>query len=104
MDRNSAARHAISVRYGGASAETGGVIAMMENVKDDMKKDIAKADKDEKDAIAASANGRSSELPIERDHFSHWRRIMRCARQRDDIVTVMLRPQPLFAWVNHVLL
>jgi hypothetical protein len=39
--------------YGGASAETGGVIAMMENVKDDMKKDIAKADKDEKDAIKA---------------------------------------------------
>jgi len=41
--------------YGGASAETGGVIAMMENVKDDMKKDIKKADKDEKDAIAAHA-------------------------------------------------
>merc|ERR1740138_1704023 len=39
--------------YGGASAETGGVVAMMENVKDDMKKDIAKADKDEKDAIKA---------------------------------------------------
>jgi len=39
--------------YGGASAETGGVIAMMENVKDDMKKDIAKADQDEKDAIKA---------------------------------------------------
>merc|ERR1719161_912449 len=42
--------------YGGASAETGGVIAMMENVKDDMKKDIAKADQDEKDAIKAHAD------------------------------------------------
>merc|ERR1719482_1018436 len=41
--------------YGGASAETGGVIAMMENVKDDMKKDIKKADQDESDAIAAHA-------------------------------------------------
>ena len=60
MDRNSAARYDISRRYGGASAETGGVIAMMENVKDDMKKDIAKADQDEKDAIKASANSMGS--------------------------------------------
>merc|ERR1719460_1218370 len=54
--------------YGGASAETGGVIAMMENVKDDMKKDIKKSIKDLEStkgtlngAIAADESSKSGE-------------------------------------------
>jgi len=39
--------------YGGASAETGGIVSMMETISDDIKKDIAKATQEENDAITA---------------------------------------------------
>jgi hypothetical protein len=39
--------------YGGASGETGGIVSMMETISDDIKKDIAKATQEEKDAIKA---------------------------------------------------
>merc|ERR1719191_1130772 len=39
--------------YGGATGESAGIIQMLEAIKDDINKDIAKADADESDAIAA---------------------------------------------------
>merc|ERR550514_314825 len=42
-----------SAGYGGATGESAGIIQMLETIKDDINKDIAKADADENDAIAA---------------------------------------------------